>query len=109
MEVVSSDRVTAVTAKVAIRRRGPLTISPQVYGSNLEPYLQLPEHQVGSERALEWSSGVVGYGGGGAADVADAGAAACASTGVAAAGASAARAISSLSLLFERGGGGNGR
>jgi hypothetical protein len=53
VEVGSSDRVSAATAKVEIRRCGPLTVSPQVYGSNLEPQLLLPEHQVGIERALE--------------------------------------------------------
>ena len=37
MEVGSSDRVDVATAKVQIPRRGPLTLSPQVYGFNFEP------------------------------------------------------------------------
>jgi hypothetical protein len=37
VEVGSSDRIAAATAKFKIRRRGPLTVSPQVYSSNLEP------------------------------------------------------------------------
>ena len=37
VEVGNSDRVAAATAKVEIRRRGLLSVSPQVYGSNFEP------------------------------------------------------------------------
>jgi hypothetical protein len=37
MEAGSSERVASATAKVEIRRRGSLTVSPQVYGYNLEP------------------------------------------------------------------------
>ena len=57
VELGSSDRVAVATAKGEIRRRGPFAVSPQVYGSNLEPYLLLPEHQGRSKRALEWTFG----------------------------------------------------
>ena len=40
----SGYNVVVATVKIEIRR-GPFAISPQVDGSNLEPYLLLPKHR----------------------------------------------------------------